>query len=310
MINVFKLEAVESQLNERMSEFEKSFSYPLGDSGTFTISHGDDYGRFFRAIGKSRVYVACSGDEVIGSLAVVQRPVMINGCQQPSIYIGDLKIKKGEGRVLYCLIKEAHDDNIEMRDRPHYGVMMKGTARRPSDYTGRLGLPKFKNMGEVAIMRVPVCEQKSKGNLLQIGLSGAISLSRELSFNGNILPIGRSNIRSQQTPTGYCLNDKSAVCIMEDTLSAKRLYSDDGSEIISGHLSSLQYNKPEEGVRLVNAVMPQAVENNYPALFFSVPIQDAPVFQKAFKESCCAPAFIYGRNMEAASRWQLNSSEI
>ena len=310
MINVIKFDSISSALNEKMNKFEESFRYPLGNSGTFSISHGDDYGRFFRAMGKSKIYLACYEGEIVGSLAMVQRPLSLNGQNVSSLYIGDLKIKRKSGRVLYCLIKEAHDDNIELRDIPQFGVMMKGTERRPSDYTGRMGLPKFKNMGEVAIIRVPVQRTDSKIKYDQIGISGALSLSEELRDTHYSFPIGRPNIRSLKTPKGFCLQDKSSVCILEDTLTAKRLYDDKGEEIVSGHLSSFQYGTVQEGVKLVKALMPEAEASSYPALFFSVPFEDKNEFLNLLEGATCAPAFVYGRNMERAERWQLNTSEI
>lgn len=310
MINVIKLDNVPVDLNQKMSEFEESFRYPLGNSGSFSISHGDDYGRFFRAMGKSRLYLACHQGEIVGSLAMVQRPLNFNGRNVNSLYIGDLKIKQKNCRVLYCLMKEAHDDNIELREIPQYGVMMKGTEKRPSDYTGRMGLPKFKNMGEVAIIRVPVKKQQKQGKYIQIGVPGALSLAEELRDSEYSFPLGRPQIRSLNTPQGFCLNDKSSVCILEDTLTAKRLYDEKGEEIVSGHLSSFQYLDSKAGVSLIKAIMPEAQANAYPALFFSVPFEDKDTFLNGLDGASCATAFVYGRNMERVERWQLNTSEI
>jgi hypothetical protein len=36
-----------------LAEFEGQFNYPLGAGRSFRISHGEDYPRFFRAIGKA-----------------------------------------------------------------------------------------------------------------------------------------------------------------------------------------------------------------------------------------------------------------
>ena len=48
---------------------------------------------------------------------------------------------------------------------------MKGGTRRPSDYTGRLGLPKFERMGEVAVLRIPVTNYKSGESCEELSLS-------------------------------------------------------------------------------------------------------------------------------------------
>ena len=36
-----------------LAGFEAGFRYPLGEGATFCISHGEDYRRFFRAMGES-----------------------------------------------------------------------------------------------------------------------------------------------------------------------------------------------------------------------------------------------------------------
>ena len=41
------------ELADALSAFEQHFRYPLGRTRTFRISHGPDYPRFFRAMGKA-----------------------------------------------------------------------------------------------------------------------------------------------------------------------------------------------------------------------------------------------------------------
>ena len=41
-----------------LARFEEQFTYPLGPGRTLRISHGDDYPRFFRAIGDAACFVA------------------------------------------------------------------------------------------------------------------------------------------------------------------------------------------------------------------------------------------------------------
>jgi hypothetical protein len=312
MISVVKMDNVPQALQSEMTVFEKSFSYPLGESDSFRISHGVDYGRFFRSIGKSRIYLARKKEQIVGSMAVIERSVYINNKQSKALYIGDLKIKpEAGGKVLYCLIKEANDDFQEHRWSPHYSVVMKGGRRRPSDYTGRLGLPKFEKIGEVAVLRVPVQPiSKKVPACLPICLSQAQALSEGLKDSGCSSPLSRAQVRSEKTPQGFTIQDKSAVCILEDTLAAKRLFTDTGDEIISGHLSSLQYWRPESGVDLIRSIMPHAHKAGYPALFFAVPREDCEVFCKGLDNVHLASANIFGRNMKGGLRWQINTAEI
>lgn len=53
-----------SQWQSSLKEFEKSFSYPLGDD-SFIISHGENYLAFFERMGKAAVYACRNGDQII-----------------------------------------------------------------------------------------------------------------------------------------------------------------------------------------------------------------------------------------------------
>ena len=310
MVSVVKMDNVPQALQEEMSVFVDSFSYPLGENKTFKISHGVDYGRFFRSIGKSRIYLARRKEQIVGSLAVVERSVFIDDKQCKALYIGDLKIKpEAGGKVLYCLIKEANDDFVHRRWSPHYSIMMKGSRHQPSDYTGRLGLPKFEKIGEVAVLRVPVSPASDSGSDA-ISHSEAQSLSEELKRSGCSSPLSRAMVRSERSPGGYALKNNTAVCILEDTLAAKKLYDESGDEIVSGHSSSFQYWTPESGVKLIESIMPYAAAAGYPALFFAVPAEDSDFFCRKLKNVHKASAYIFGRNMERNLRWQINTAEI
>ena len=45
-------------LARALDRFEGQFRYPLGPGRSFRISHGDDYPRFFRAMGEGACFVA------------------------------------------------------------------------------------------------------------------------------------------------------------------------------------------------------------------------------------------------------------
>src|SRR5688500_3897167 len=46
------------ELARALAGFESEFTYPLGPDSFFHISHGDDYPRFFRAMGEAACFVA------------------------------------------------------------------------------------------------------------------------------------------------------------------------------------------------------------------------------------------------------------
>ena len=54
------------ELARALATFEEQFTYPLGPDRWFRISHGDDYPRFFRAIGEAACFVAERDGRVVG----------------------------------------------------------------------------------------------------------------------------------------------------------------------------------------------------------------------------------------------------
>ncbi|MBV9123277.1 MAG: hypothetical protein JO112_07970, partial [Planctomycetes bacterium] len=81
------------ELARALAIFERDFTYPLGPGRSFRIDHGQDYPRFFRAIGKAGCFVAVGPDGVVGTLgATVRRLLLPDGSERPILYLGDLKI--------------------------------------------------------------------------------------------------------------------------------------------------------------------------------------------------------------------------
>src|SRR5690606_37342637 len=104
--------APSASLAARLDEFERQFRYPLGSGQTFYISHGDDYPRFFRAMGEACCLVAEQGERVIGVLSVVIRPLQHpDGSATTTAYFADLKLSPTcyRGRVLLRLFCEAQN---------------------------------------------------------------------------------------------------------------------------------------------------------------------------------------------------------
>src|SRR6266542_4454124 len=77
----------------KLAEFERQFTYPLGPGRSFRISHGEDYSRFFRAIGEGASLVAEDDGHVLGTLGTALRTVLLpQGGAGRAMYLGDLKI--------------------------------------------------------------------------------------------------------------------------------------------------------------------------------------------------------------------------
>ena len=144
--------------------FESGFSYPLGASERFTIRHGADYGRFFRAIGNSACFIALEQDRVIGAISVALRPLLLpDGRLTQVAYLGDLKVLPSArgGPVMYRLVQRAASW-AQVRSERAFAVVMDGTRPTPDGYTGRAGLPRLERLASVCVIRLPLTTQHDR----------------------------------------------------------------------------------------------------------------------------------------------------
>src|SRR5258707_1169046 len=97
------------RLATALAEFEARFAYPLGPGRSFTISHGDDYPRFFRAMGPATCLIAEKEGRVLGAIGVAIRPLlMADGSERQVAYIGDLKVDPGvRGTLVFLRLAQA-----------------------------------------------------------------------------------------------------------------------------------------------------------------------------------------------------------
>ncbi|GAQ39050.1 MULTISPECIES: GNAT family N-acetyltransferase [Mycobacterium ulcerans group] len=309
-----------SGLARALETFEQQFTYPLGPGRSFRISHGADYTRFYRAMGEvARVFVAERDGQVMGTVAAAVRPLRTpEGREQHSAYIGDLKILPAEqgGRTILRLgiafLKEARKhSHAESRG---FGVVMDGTAKTPSEYSGRLGFPNGTEVGHISVLRIPTCQGSdatAAHTAYLVPPAAAAQAYRRWTQGHYAVPAGDATLRSELTPTTLLLPDDSACGLLEDTRQAKRLLTEDG-ELRSAHLSDFAYRNPACGAALLQSALPLAAKHGNPALFVAVPASDTDAFlaHLDIPQTVVAPATIYGTRLAAAPRWTVNTAEI
>lgn len=299
--------------------FEGQFSYPLGPDRTFRVSHGIDYTRFYRAMGpEARVFVAERDGRVMGTAAAALRPLQTpDGREQHSAYVGDLKILPAEqgGRTILRLgiafLKEAKKHS---HGEGAFAVVMDGTAKTPSVYSGRLGFPNFRDIGHISVLRIPssqTCPVRAEHIARPVPRAAAEECYRQWTRGHYAVRAGHATLRSELDPTALMLSDGSACGLLEDTRKAKRLLTDDG-ELRSAHLSDFAYRDPACGATLIHSALPLAAKHGNPALFVAIPVSDTEAFlsQLDVPETVVAPATIYGTSLAAAPRWSVNTAEI
>lgn len=319
----------ETWLQNALQDFEAEFSYPLGANRSFRISHPEDYGRFSRSIGEARSFIAEENGVIDGAISISIRDLISpDGDCIKAAYICDMKLRKEArtGRLLLALSRMAMDW-CQARAQVAYGVVMEGTATTPLTYTGRLGIPPFREAAKLAVLRLENLDQnppaiprkpaenRKHSNAKDIDQQGTESnfrdLFSELSSGYFATPLAHANERSAMEPTWLALGREACGCL-EDTRRAKRLVEASGEEMLSAHLTGLAYSDIASGARLVRRAAAIAGSRGYPALFLSVPLSAAPELCRALEEFTIniAPAAIYACGITAGGEWLVNTSEI
>ncbi len=285
-----------------LAEFEKEFLYPLGPSDSFSISHGEDYPRFFRSMGDAKIYLAEIAGKIVGSLAVVGRNVLLaNGTSIPAVYLGDAKvIEKFRGRtVLGRLSMAARDQVLSAGYKAAFSVVMTGSI--PSDkHTGRLGIPKFDELGKLAILRFDTRTPLK-----------AFSNHLDLTLKPSHRPHGGDPATVSEIPPHSLVVDGGSG-ILSDTRRGKRLWRSDGSEMASTHLTELQFTSASGLFNLIQAAISKSADLGYPGLFTALPA-GYPIVRLLLDASegtaIFAGASIYGTGLPDGD-WMTNVSEI
>jgi hypothetical protein len=304
------------ELSRALAEFESSFRYPLGPGRFFRISHGDDYPRFFRAMGEAACFIAEHQGRVVGAVGTAVRSLLLpDGTERSVGYVGDLKVAP-EARISLAFLQLvwAAQKWLLSRVDGGFGVVMDGTAVLPTAYMGRAGLPGVRELAKVIVLRIP-CPEAFVGpddDRYRTEEEPAARCYRTLSRGRYASPGGTPAERSLTPPVWLMRPDGLACGRLEDTRRAKRLTDDAGAEMVSGHLAAFAFRSVEAGVDLIRAALRRARAAGLPALFVAVAPADAAALGDALRPLApvVAPATVFGVGLDIGFPWNVNSSEI
>lgn len=303
-------------MGRALTEFERQFTYPLGPGRTFSISHGDDYPRFFRAMGEAACLVLEEQGKVLGSLGIAVRRILLpEGRLHKVAYFGDLKIDpRARKSFLFLQLAWAADKWLHDKASTGFGVVMDGTSATPDAYTGRFGIPAARVLGKTIVWQLPcgAAGWHSDFDALHATPEQVQECYTRLSRRRYACPGADPRERSEMAPVGLIDPDGLACGLVEDTRRCKRLLADDGAELRSGHLSFFAWQTPAAGAALVRAAMGCANRAGHPALFVAVAPVDVPALEAALgpMEKIVAPATIFGHGLDDDITWNINTAEI
>ncbi|TWU11137.1 hypothetical protein [Allorhodopirellula heiligendammensis] len=308
-------EAPSAELASALRTFESEFRYPLGESEWFRISHGDDYTQFFRAIGDTRCFVAVRDGAVGGVISIARCGLRIQGGDRiEAAYIADLKLRQPPvGRTLLGLLREAVQWGRGGASKAGFSIVMDGTNRRPTSYTGRLGIPTYGELARLTILRIPALSTAPESGVRDSPLDEVQRCFEELTDRGIAILGGDPFLRSAWQPRGLLLSNGRACGVLEDTFRCKRLFDQDGNEMLSAHLSLFGYQSTEDAVSLLKFATNQCHLRGLPAMFVAVPRADSDSIVRRLgsaNDIVTAPATIFGTGLPDSLDWYVNTAEI
>jgi hypothetical protein len=300
--------SVDAALSRKLCEFEALFDYPLGNSQRFRIDHSTDYTAFYRAIGEARTWMIDSGDSIIAAISTAVRSVKIQGEPKRIAYIGDLKIhpQHQSGRVLFHIAR-CLQPLLEQTATFAYGVVMDGTQFTPEHYTGRLGIPQFRPVAKLHILRIEASDWRGTASSNVSAQEGYALYSQ---LNNAVSDPASTKLRSKMIPHWLAVAGQ-ACGMLEDTRRAKRLYLTRGEELLSAHLSCFAFKDTAAACAILHNALDCAYQQGYPAMFVALSEAQydllAPSLQ-SFRYTT-APATVYATDSICAYI-PVNTSEI
>lgn len=308
-----------------LAQFERRFRYPLGPERFFRIHHGEDYSRFFRAMGKGASFIAEREGNILGTIGVARRALALpDGSMKQVVYIGDAKVapENRGGKVLWRLLQAVQTWAVQ-RANAAYSAVMEGTPIVPARYTGRLGIEPFAKLAEVVILRISakksfVPVQKD----WEIDAATGRSLYRKLTQDSARCIGGKPDMRSLAPPQWLASPNRQAVGLLEDTRQAKRLLEaprpfscalgGESWEMNVSHLSHYAWLEEECGIALLRQALARSTKRGFDAMFTAASFAAAEAIESRLgaEEVIRACAGIYGAGLDAGMIWNLNTSEI
>ncbi len=307
---------------DELAQFEQQFRYPLGPDNHFSISHGSEYLPFFAAMGAATLLVAEHCGAIVGTLVLVRRQLVIGDSdsgeshnrRQDAHYICDLKVRPDarSGSALARLMTAAADIMRPCQSHACYSVVMAGTTSEPAAYTGRLGIPDFAAVGEIAILRFLTASSREPSKVADTSPDHFAGLHERLGASGVQPTAGDSSLRSLIAVQRFCHVNETACGLLEDTRRGKRLIQASGEEIVSAHLSRFRWSDLAAAEDLLKYALHRSFALGFPAMFCSMPsaawVQLQPLLQGLEYQETSAT--VYGYHVPGTLDWWIDTSEI
>lgn len=306
----------EKNAENELAEFEALFTYPLQNQEYFRISHSPDYSAFFRSIGSfAQSLLILKEKKIIAGLSAVECDIYTPQGNKKALYVGDLKICANfrNSRALWKLISFVSACYPKIREA--FCVVMEGTAVVPSAYTGRLGVPLFQPLQSINIIALDTKKvaQSASSAVNTLNSIQGKQLFTQLAAEKNYIQNNQPDLRSLNPPQWICSDSKMACGRLEDTQKGKRLFHQNGHELLNAHLAAFIYTEFDDAIHLLQQACIIAFQQGLHQLFCNIKLQDVPyctqVFGTALQVNTQATVFTAGLGPSRYD-WLISTSEI
>jgi hypothetical protein len=305
-------------LQQAIDEFEASFRSPLSPERWFRMSYVPERTAFIRSLGDEFVCVVAEMEgRVMGIMEVaLVRLHTPEGGECLATYVADVKLRPEARRSISTarLIQRASTW------RPHvplgFSIVLNETSLKPSDYSGRLGIPSMAPVASLAIVRMPTLPDAGTcdgdGRFVS-DRESAVKCYRTLT-RGRYAAVVRSPLERSEAKPGWFVHPGGQACgRFEDRRKVRRMIADDGSEKTPAYLSCFAFNDPDAAIDILSVAQRYASSQGFSALRVCMAERDLHAIQRIVGPKAIRGmgATIYAT--EACStgvEWNVNAAEV
>ncbi len=304
------------EMQRALAVYESKFLYALPGERYFRIDYGSDRSAFVRSLGTGWCLLAAERDgQIAGTLEMALRELRDPGGEcRPAVYYTEVRLlpEVRRGTVAARLLQRAAAW-AKARAAQSFCIANEATATKPSDYSGRLGIPKQRELSKLAIIRIPVVPRPGPlpdSPFLAPEETGHAVYEKLSSGCWHFTPSGGKERSS--LPPQWLVHPRGTACArLEDRRAVLRLVSPEG-ELRPAFLSCLAFSNAAHARELIGHAVAIAASLSCHALRFCAGPQELQSLRAAgWCPIPAAGAAIYGdTDLPASTGWIVNAAEI
>lgn len=151
---------------------------PMSGTIALRIDRDPDFFALLRMRGKSIVYVAVRGREIVGCISAAIREVYISGAPETAAYVGDVKVhpRFSGSRIALRLIQALEAYLRSAGVDICFSVVADGNLRAMPLFEGRLGIPRWVRLGRFLVDGLLPLPRRSRSEHYSIEIADAGAL--------------------------------------------------------------------------------------------------------------------------------------